>query len=115
MKATGTITPRAWIALLVPPLAFLTDAGVSYALVQYVCFSGNALPIWIASAVFIALVAWGGWIGKRELDSFGEGDANRVSLRFILQTAVMLAAVCLIGSLSLVVVKAMVDPCSAFG
>ena len=105
-----------WAGVLLPPLAFLSNLGLGYALVPRECVSTNPLVIHLTHLVFLLLAVFGGWIGWREkqgphYEPTGdpEGSAGRVAL---------MAKAALMGGVmfSLVIVaqwiaSVMLDPC----
>jgi hypothetical protein len=56
-----------WVGLLIPPLAFLANLEVSYALVPTACKVGNQSMIHLVHLVFLllalgaGLIAWNSW------------------------------------------------------
>jgi hypothetical protein len=54
-----------WLGLLGPPVAWLTQLQVNYALVPWACNSGNLVPLHIATAVFLACAIAAGLVAVR--------------------------------------------------
>jgi hypothetical protein len=106
---------RQWTGVLLPPVAILFDINLSYILVQYACFSGRVIVLWLVTLATLAMVALSGWYSWRVLDSSPsapEGDAvAHRRARFLGITGLSLTALALVSTIMLGIPKAMVPPC----
>jgi hypothetical protein len=55
-----------WLGFLVPPLAFLANLGVAYALVPGSCAGGVSWPLHLTAAVMLIIALGAGWLAWRE-------------------------------------------------
>jgi hypothetical protein len=106
---------RQWTGVLLPPVAILFDVNLSYILVQYACFSGRVVVLWLVTLATLAMVALSAWYSWRVLDtdtSAPEHDAvARQRARFMGITGLSLSALALVSTIMLAIPKAMVPPC----
>jgi hypothetical protein len=90
----GTEIRDLWAGLLLPPLAFLINLEVAYALVPVACSSQNALPVHLVHLTCLILTLLGGIIAWRSWQRIGatwpgeEGGAVARS-RFMAGTGVL--------------------------
>lgn len=62
-----------WFGLLAPPLAFLTNLSLGFALVAWSCAAHNRVLLHIEIAVLVLISLWGGAVAHREWKRFGGG------------------------------------------
>ena len=88
---------RLAIAMLAPPVIWLTHLGVSFSLVPLVCRSGNKAilhSLTVAGIVLTLAAGWIAWKGLRDLGAgpLNRGDVLRTRRRFMALTAAVFAA-----------------------
>ncbi len=57
---------RLWLGFLAPPLAFLTNLGVAYAVVPGSCSADISWPLHLTAALMLAVALGSGWLAWRE-------------------------------------------------
>lgn len=105
---------RQWTAVLLPPMAVLFDINVSYALVQYACFSDAPFVLWLVTVATLLMLGLSWHCARRSYSSYprsgDEGVAGSRS-RFMGLNGLWLTVLGVIVTISLAVPKMMIDPC----
>jgi len=105
-----------WVGLLLPPIAFLINLEVAYALVPPACSSGNELPmhlVHLASlllAVFAGVTAWRWWKLRGATWPGEKGDPVDRS-RFMAGTGLLVSALFVLIILAQWIPTLVLDPC----
>jgi len=95
-----------WSGILVPPIAFLINLQVNYSLVPWVCVTGRAFTLHLATGGTIALAACGGlasWSAWRR-----DGEPRS---RFMAVWGLMMSAVFFVVIIAQAIPIFMLDPC----
>ncbi len=104
-----------WAGVLGPPIVFLTDLLVSYAMAYWACSSGRrwALDLVtlasVARVVLCGLTAWRLWAGAGAADPQGAFPADRT--RFMGMVGLLSSALFLLATLGLLVPRLVIGPC----
>lgn len=105
-----------WIGVLLPPVAFLINLEVAYALVPTACSSGTALPVHLVhlACFFLAvgggLVAWRRWVAGGKVWSGEEGGALGRS-RFMAGVGLLLSGLFVLVIVAQWIPSFLLDPC----
>lgn len=75
-RPRGRDIVRFWTGFLGPPVIWLCDLAISYALADWVCGSGRAWILDAVAATALALVALTTWLSWRLWRDLGGGDAG---------------------------------------
>jgi hypothetical protein len=105
-----------WVGLLLPPLAFLIDLEVAYALVPVACASRSQLPVHLVHlaclllALFGSLTAWRCW-KVRGASWPGQEGSPLARGRFMAGIGVLLSALFVLVILAMWIPSFMLDAC----
>lgn len=105
-----------WIGALLPPVAFLINLEVAYALVPTACSSGTALPVHLVHLACLSLaiggglVAWRRWVAEGKLWPGEEGGASARS-RFMAGVGVLLSGLFVLVIVVQWIPSFLLDPC----
>jgi hypothetical protein len=105
-----------WIGLLLPPLAFLFNLELAYALVPVACSSRNVLPIHLVHLVSLLLVAAAGVLAWREWRRSGatwpDGEPGSIGrTRFLSGMGLLLSLQFTLVILAQWIPSFVLDPC----
>jgi hypothetical protein len=75
-EPSGGEIVRLWIGLLGPPVIWLADLAISYALVSSVCKSGNSWILDLITILALLLTVLTTFIAWREWNKIGQRDAG---------------------------------------
>ena len=87
---------RLTLAMLTPPVAWLTHLSLSYALVPSFCLSGDKTPLHLATISFLGIVALAGIYSRSATKKLGSGptdgpDSTITRMRFMALAGVVFA------------------------
>jgi hypothetical protein len=105
-----------WAGLLLPPVAFLANLEIAYALVPAACASRDPLPLHLVNAVWLVVAIVGGLIAWRTWDAVGRRwpdgeDAPVGRSRFLAGIAVLLSGLCVLVIVAQWIAVFLLDPC----
>jgi hypothetical protein len=105
-----------WIGLLLPPVAFLIDLEVAYALVPTACSSGNPLPVHLVHLACLVLAGVGGltawrWWRLRGATWPGEEGDPLARSRFMAGLGLLLSGLILLVIVAMWIPSFLLDPC----
>jgi hypothetical protein len=105
-----------WTGVLLPPIAFLINLEVAYALVPKACASRNALVLHLVHAVCLGLVLLGGltaWRCWRALGAEwpGEGGGPLARSRFLAGIGVLISGFVALAMVADWIPSFMLNPC----
>jgi hypothetical protein len=105
-----------WTGLLLPPIAFLLDLEVAYALVPTACSSRNELPVHLAHLVCLLLAVFGGltalrWWRLRGATWPGEEGGSLGRSRFMAGLGLLLSALFILLIVAMWLPSFILDPC----
>jgi hypothetical protein len=97
-----------WTGILVGPVAWACDLGISYALVKWSCATQRALPLHLITLAALAIVAAGAAVSWRALQHTSpalptDGGSSRARARFMailgLTSSALFAATVVAGAI----------------
>jgi hypothetical protein len=105
-----------WTGLLLPPIAFLIDLEVAYALVPPACSSRNELPVHLVHFVCLLLALGGGLTAWRSWRATGatwpdEEGGPLARSRFMAGIGVFLSLMFALVIVAMWIPSFMLDPC----
>src|SRR5215212_7415608 len=98
----------AWIAMLGPPIIWLTYFEIIYARVMPACASSSKAGLLFASVICLALIAGCGFLAFRAVSQTREKDARH----FMAQVGLMTTALFAILTIAQTIAMFIMDPCS---
>jgi hypothetical protein len=105
-----------WTGILLPPLAFLLDLEVAYALVPTACSTRNQLPVHLSHLACLLLALFGGFTALRCWSALGStwpgeaGDPTARS-RFMAGVGILMSALFVLIIVAMWIPSFILDPC----
>jgi hypothetical protein len=104
-----------WAGVLVPPLVFLTNLLVSYAMAYWACSTGKRWALDVVTLVALAIVLYCGFTAWRLLGASAGGDVEGAHAddrnRFLALVGLLVSALFTVATLAFLVPRLVIGPC----
>ena len=104
-----------WWGILIGPVAWALDQGISYAIDQHTCSTGHFYLLHVISAVTFVLAMTGALVARQQLvyvrDANDEGGSPRDRSWFMAWLGILMSLVFALAIVALVVTKVVLSPC----
>jgi hypothetical protein len=115
-EAPGQSDMQLIAGVLLGPIAWILDEGLSYSLEQHSCSTGHFYVLHVISLVSLIIALCGAWIAWRQLSVVGKGSENGGSIRdrswWLATFGIALSIAFSVVIVALAVPKLLLSPCS---
>ncbi len=116
LESTGPSDTQLWAGLLLGPVAWALDEGLSYALEQHSCSTGHVYVLHAISIVCLLVALSGAGISWRQMSIVGTGSEEGGSVRdrswWMARLGIALGLGFAVAIVALAVPKFLLGPCS---